>query len=270
MPYGAAVRNVSCAIAAGFALLLPAGGYSATTVVVAPGPGTPLQDAIDAAAPGTKLILDGTFAEGIVIRKPLTLRGSQRFGVPAIDASSTSAPITVDIESDGVKLHGSGDVHPIYVFTGPQQLEAIHSLRTIFGPDAVRTAGIPRGATVKLSAVIVDGEIAGALIRDSGAGTTRLGRAGIVIEFRKGSDERYRGTMYGHVALAIENSSGILVKGVPSAPGVLHGGVSLDESSTLNRFSRLQIDGAIHDAGSENCGDMITYPQQRGSLAPCH
>src|SRR5262245_59983149 len=110
MAYGAAVKNVSCAIVAGLALLLPAGGHSAVTVVVTPGPGTPLQDAIDAAAPGAKLILDGTFAEAIVIRKPLTLRGSQRFGVPALDASSTRAPITVDIESDGVKLHGSGDV----------------------------------------------------------------------------------------------------------------------------------------------------------------
>jgi len=37
-------------------LVAPVVGW-ATTVVVTPGPGTPLQDAINAAAPGTKLLL---------------------------------------------------------------------------------------------------------------------------------------------------------------------------------------------------------------------
>src|SRR5262245_2353885 len=49
---------------------------SATTYVVAPGPGTPVPDAIDAAAPGgTSRLTAGQFPEQITITKRLKLRG---------------------------------------------------------------------------------------------------------------------------------------------------------------------------------------------------
>jgi nitrous oxidase accessory protein NosD len=54
-----------------------AGGLaSPTTVVVPPGPGTPIQDAINAAAPGETIRLTlGAYGENLVIDKALKARG---------------------------------------------------------------------------------------------------------------------------------------------------------------------------------------------------
>src|SRR6516225_11219014 len=57
-------------------VLAPAAAVTATTVVVPPGPGTPVQDAIDAAQPGDTIRLTlGDYPEEIVITKALKLRG---------------------------------------------------------------------------------------------------------------------------------------------------------------------------------------------------
>src|SRR3954469_1412833 len=69
-PKEPAMRFAPLLLTLAVALATPAG---ATTIVVTPGPGTPLQDAIDAAPPGATLIASGTFHEpGIVIDKALT------------------------------------------------------------------------------------------------------------------------------------------------------------------------------------------------------
>src|SRR5712664_3985253 len=98
----------SIAVAALLPLLAPGAGWC-TTVVVTPGPGTPLQDAIDAAAPGSKVLLEcGTFAEAIVVNKALTLMPAPERGCSylSIDASSTNAPYAIDIVADDVELKG--------------------------------------------------------------------------------------------------------------------------------------------------------------------
>ena len=70
----------SCAIAA--TLLLLGSTAHAGVIVVLPGPGTPLQDAIDAASPGDTLRLGGgIFSGAVVIDKPsgtLHLVGTSR------------------------------------------------------------------------------------------------------------------------------------------------------------------------------------------------
>src|SRR5436309_656998 len=87
-------------------LVAPVVGW-ATTVIVTPGPGTPLQDAINAAAPGTKLLLqEGTFTEAIVINKPLSLTVAAPDGPVVIDARSSSAAFAIDISADNVTLNG--------------------------------------------------------------------------------------------------------------------------------------------------------------------
>jgi parallel beta-helix repeat protein len=64
------------ALATLLVLALGAQPASAKRILVNPGPGTPLQDAIDAADPGDTLkIQPGTYAEAITIDKPLRLMG---------------------------------------------------------------------------------------------------------------------------------------------------------------------------------------------------
>lgn len=73
----------------------------AKTIVVVPGPGTPLQDAIDAAAPGDRLkVQSGTYAEAIAIDKPLVVVGPL-----SIDAGC-AVPSAVTITADRVQLRG--------------------------------------------------------------------------------------------------------------------------------------------------------------------
>ncbi len=74
------------------ALASPAG---AVTIVVTPGPGTPLQDAIDAAPPGAKLIAEGQFHEAIVIDKALTIKGGGLLE-PACGTANDAMTITAD------------------------------------------------------------------------------------------------------------------------------------------------------------------------------
>lgn len=120
------------------ALLVVPTSALAVTIPVSPGPGTPLQDAIDAASPGATLLLQaGTFHEAIVINKPLTLT-SVRTGIVNIDAGSTSASLGVDIQSDGVQIKGqsphraAGEVlGPLYILGGNNQTELIR-----IGPNA--------------------------------------------------------------------------------------------------------------------------------------
>src|SRR5437899_1133344 len=99
----------SLAVAAMVTLVAPVAAWS-TTVVVAPGPGTPLQDAINAAAPRSKLLLQGgTFTEAIVINKALSLSAAPMQTQVIIDASSTNAAFAVDITADRVELKATRD-----------------------------------------------------------------------------------------------------------------------------------------------------------------
>src|SRR5689334_11254231 len=71
----------------------------AVTVLVTPGPGTPLQDAIDAAPPGAKLIAEGVFHETIVIDKALTIKGAG-----LLEPLCGTATDAVTITADDVKI----------------------------------------------------------------------------------------------------------------------------------------------------------------------
>ena len=84
----------------GSMLLLAAGRADARRVVVSPGPGTPVQDAIDASGPGdTVRLTEGTYPEAIVIDKPLRLEGRNA----VIDGGCASST-AVEIAADAVSL----------------------------------------------------------------------------------------------------------------------------------------------------------------------
>jgi nitrous oxidase accessory protein NosD len=74
------------------------------TIVVPPGPGTPVQDAINAASPGDTILLSGTYSECITIPKALKVRGTG-LGDPSVILQATCAagPV-IDIQADDVKL----------------------------------------------------------------------------------------------------------------------------------------------------------------------
>jgi len=69
-------------------------------ITVVPGPGTPVQDAIDAASPGDTIRLtDGTYPEHVVISKPLRISGHNA----TIDGGC-DADTAVEIAADAVSL----------------------------------------------------------------------------------------------------------------------------------------------------------------------
>lgn len=85
------------------ASLLAAEAFAGTTVVN-PGPGTPLQDAIDAASPGGKLkVKSGSYPEAITIAKALRIEGDKSFTIDA----GCGTPAAVTITGDDVELRGA-------------------------------------------------------------------------------------------------------------------------------------------------------------------
>lgn len=81
------------------------------TVFVPPGPGTPVQDAIDAATPGDTIRLSvGQYEERIVVTKALTIRGVRSASTKPNDITVLSVPCgggpVVEIAADVVKLMG--------------------------------------------------------------------------------------------------------------------------------------------------------------------
>lgn len=84
--------------------ILTAGSADAKVVVVQPGAGTPLQDAISAAAPGDRLIvLEGTYAEAITIDKQLRVEGKPYFQLEA----GCEVPAAVTITGDRAELRNA-------------------------------------------------------------------------------------------------------------------------------------------------------------------
>lgn len=98
----------SIVVASIVAVSLLASEARAVTTVVSPGPGTPLQDAIDAASPGDKLKVEsGVYAETITIAKPLRIQGDKSFTIDA--GCGTAAAVTItgdDVELRGASVRG--------------------------------------------------------------------------------------------------------------------------------------------------------------------
>jgi nitrous oxidase accessory protein NosD len=88
------------------ASLAVASSAGAAVFNVSPGPGTPLQDAIDAASPGDTIRLaNGVFHEAIVINKRLRISGRIRKKTPLAEINADCLAATaIDVAADDVNL----------------------------------------------------------------------------------------------------------------------------------------------------------------------
>src|SRR5262245_15926266 len=79
---------------------------AAKVVTVNPGPGTPLQDAIDSALPrDTIKLTPGIYGEAVVVDKPLRLIGPRRgVLVPAVIDAGCAATAALTIGADDVRV----------------------------------------------------------------------------------------------------------------------------------------------------------------------
>lgn len=104
-------------------LLLSVGPGRAAVIDVFPGPGTPFQDAIDAASEGDTLRIHGgsvtaVYPEALVIDKPLKIKKAST-GLDVIVDAGCAAPAVLDIASDRVRVRGRGGggfVDPLFRF----------------------------------------------------------------------------------------------------------------------------------------------------------
>lgn len=98
------------------AALLGVAESRAAVVDVFPGPGTPLQDAIDAAAPGDTLYVhNGTYGESITITK--SLRVHARDGAVTIQAGCAAAA-AVTVAADDVLIRGDQRLGTLLIIEG--------------------------------------------------------------------------------------------------------------------------------------------------------
>lgn len=142
-------------LAGGFSLCPPAGAGSATfvpgtptstvEVIHVPGDYADLQDAIDGASPGARILVHGGIWTTIVIDKPLTLVGSPR---PLIQGESSGFPSYAYVPPITLAGPGSGEVI----------LSNIEVFGTVLGYlDSVASPGITGGGFGELQ--VYDSEI---------------------------------------------------------------------------------------------------------------
>jgi hypothetical protein len=279
-------------------LLVPAWSWS-TTILVTPGPGTPLQDAIDAAPAGAKILTQGDFSERVVISKRLKLMAKSPPGTD-IQASSTDGAFTMDIEADGVQVKGiavtGGSEAAIHV--GAQTGVKLDDVQAQNSPHALQLenssgvkltnsrlsgnqvgamlSGIPLGAKIQLKDnFIIGSNTASVLIENSGAGAP-LGKGGIVLQMKAGFGGI--GDGYGPSAgMVISNSAGVFVKGGHNSTSATENSViegypalTIDAGSQNNRFLKVELISLatpLVDSGTGDCGDSVTY--FNGTLPPC-
>lgn len=281
----------SCVIAA----VLAGSLAGATTFVVAPGPGTPIQDAIDGASPGDTIRLTtGTFNEHLVIGKRLKLRGvdgisSDPNRLTLINGGCTPGPmiaITADDVQvrdvalnqwvDGgvvvsgrtrIKLKGIFAINNCPAPSTASPFEIVNSTRVsmdhiwgtgpyYFIPAGIRIADTPQDGRVKLKKSIAGG---------SGA------PAGILLEnngikaVRVSSNDSYgsdKGILFVGTSRAIVDHNRV---GSNTTSGIEIDGASSGNLIVSNFMESNGVD--VVDNGAGNCWKNNTYTS--GSVPPC-
>jgi len=191
---------------------------SARTIRVSPGPGTPLQDAIDAASPGDSIKLEeAVYTESVTIDKRLRLFGARP--TPPLNAGSRidamcGAATALTIGADNVTVHGvqvqSGTFATIDV-TGRSRvtLKNVVAEEGSFGGCGAVQYGINVDASRRV-------HILGSNVLGDGAGyggAAGYHQAGIHLDgIPPGGDVRIKGLLPRAARIVVGNARGIVLE----------------------------------------------------------
>lgn len=285
------MRTVACSLSL-LVMLALGGEATAKTIVVVEGPGTPLQDAIDAAAPGDTIRLapGSFFLESIVVDKPLKVRAN---GAAIVAGCAATAAVTIaasDVKLSGgyvtggtffevdvqnqdrviIKDVGFGPTCPgveyginVYQCTEVKvQRNELHfgSSQTIYADAFIYIGGIPAEARVRVErnfSNVANGR--GIIVEDST--DTPGGRFGVRVKSNR--------LLYGGTGILLANTDGAEVRNnfVNLFTGA---GIEADASSDGNLIQSNRIgDNSpdVLDAGTGNCWRRNVFTT--GSVAPC-
>lgn len=279
------------------AVLVPlaASVADAATIHVTPGPGTPVQDAIDAAAPGdTVRLAGGNYPEAIVINKALTLagpKGTYLDNQPAaavIAAGCGAATTAVTVAADGVKIRdlrvitftqfgidvqGRNRIDLKNVLTLPNcpadppvySVNVVGSTRVKIdggwfdsldmSPVALHLGGIPARGHVRVIRTLAAGHTFGILIESCAERSVSIARSYANYNIVTG--------------IQLQGADGIELKKNQVANNTSYG-IAVDANSDHNRIIGNEIAGSttdVSDAGTDNCWKNNQYTT--GSVPPC-
>jgi len=286
--------RVAIVLAVAVSTVVPLATVRGATFVVSPGPGTPVQDAIDAASPGDTIrLMLGSYPEQLVIDKRISLVGVRSASPNPSDTTSvgTGQCIGSDpaiwILANGVRLRrvevvgGDGG--------GIRAIGSLLNLTDVFVRSPCEVVNAPfvnveSSNRVTLSKVWARGtatEHAPAGIRI--ADTVQDGRVRIRKASASGNDigillenDAARSVLVASGDVNF-NSRGIVLRGTTgvsvdrnSLIGNSTSGIEIEATSSGNLVTRNAVSGSTNDVvdyGSANCWRRNTFTT--GSVSPC-
>jgi len=269
-------------------LLLSVAPAAARSIVVVPGPGTPLQDGIDAALPGdTVRVREGTYAESITIDKPLKILGKKAVIDAGCDVLTAvriiSNAVTLrTLEVRGGSFYGidmsardlivvdritlvpsCADVeYGINVFQGTRMRIRGNRIENAngFGDAAIYIGGTPPNADLRVERNVLTGPNGrGIIVEDSLDDPARP----IGVRVRRNQIVGAATGIYVFGSTGAEILSNTISAGTAA-------GIELTVNSSDNLIGGNRLDGNapdVLDAGSNNCWRHNVYTT--GSVPPC-
>jgi parallel beta-helix repeat protein len=288
------MRRTRLGIFVGGILLGVACPVRATTFFVTPGPGTPVQDALDAAAPGDVVRLaSGTYPEHITITKALQLRGVTDESVDPTKPSQLNGQCTpgpvITVAADDVIVR---DIWITFDAAGAVDVtgRARVKLTQLFASSNCNPVVAPAYNVDGSTPVILDRLIAANLgLPDPGLSGIRIANmaSGSRVRLRRSASARYTNGMVlendapGSIVVFLNsfgfNDTGILLQATSGALVERNhvfdnatSGINVDTNSNDNVIFRNNVSGSttdVADAGTGNCWKNNTF--MTGSVPPC-
>lgn len=268
----------------------------ATTIHVSPGPGTPVQDAIDAASPGDTIRLaGGGYPEAITINKALRIYGPSGTYLdakpqPAVIAAGCDPGVTgITVAADDVKIRdlrvvtfteygiaiqGRDKVTVKNVMTTPNCVASPLASIHVAASTRIKVQGVWAIAITDITgapAIHLDGLAARANVRLRGtvAGDHEIG---ILVDGCAPGSVLVSGSyanFNNDTGIKLQNSDGIVVRGnqvaVNGASGIVVDAGSDDNFLLRNDLRQNVTD--VSDAGTGNCWKNNSYTT--GSVPEC-